>query len=231
MAEIAAELKRRHDTSVISRLYPDEGEFSRDKYAKFLKFFEAGATENERAIIAANRVGKTFGVGGYELTLHLTGDYPGWWAGRRFAKPISAWAAGETSETTRDILQKTLTGIGGERSGGVLGTGLIPLGAFVGEPSRRAGVAGAYDTIAVQHSSGGTSLLGFKSYDQGRAKFQGTSKHVVLLDEEPPIDVYTECLTRTLDCNGMVICAFTPLLGISEVVMKYLPHLDPSVAM
>lgn len=211
-------------------MYPAEGPLSRDKYGKFLRFFEAGKTETERAIIAANRVGKSFGVGGYETTLHLTGDYPDWWPGRRFDGPISSWAAGDTSETTRDIVQKILTGVGGEREGGELGTGLIPLKAFVGEPSRRAGVAGAFDTMAVRHKSGGISTLGFKSYDQGRAKFQGTSKHLVWLDEEPPIDVYTECLTRTLDCNGMVLATFTPLSGISEVVMKYMPHLDPSAA-
>jgi terminase large subunit-like protein len=51
----------------------------------------------------------------------------------------------------------------------------------------------------VQHvgpdkSVDGVSYLGFKSYDQGRRKFQGTGKHVIWLDEEPPADVYEECL-------------------------------------
>lgn len=227
--ELAEELQKRRDTNRIAQLYPEEGPLSRDKYAKFIKFFEAGAANRERAIIAANRVGKSFGVGGYETTLHLTGDYPDWWPGRRFDHPISGWAAGDTSETTRDIVQKILTGVGGERDGGTLGTGLIPLKAFVGDPSRRMGVAGAFDTISVRHSSGGISTLGLKSYDQGRTKFQGTSKHLVWLDEEPPMDIYSECLTRTLDCNGIVLCTFTPLKGISEVVMKFLPELDPSV--
>ena len=31
---------------------------------------------NERAMMAANRVGKTWGAGGYETALHLTGRYP-----------------------------------------------------------------------------------------------------------------------------------------------------------
>jgi phage terminase large subunit-like protein len=224
------ERERRRSTNLIASLYPAEGPFSRDKYGKFLQFFKAGADYRERAIVAANRVGKSYGVGGYETTLHLTGDYPDWWQGRRFDHPVSAWAAGDTSETTRDIIQKILTGVGGEREGGYLGTGLIPLSAFRGEPSRRSGVAGAFDTISVQHVSGGVSTLGLKSYDQGRTKFQGTSKHLIWLDEEPPIDVYSECLTRTLDCDGIVLCTFTPLLGISEVVMKFLPDLDPTNA-
>jgi hypothetical protein len=53
--------------------------------------------------MAANRVGKTEGAGGYEMTCHLTGRYPDWWEGRRFSGPVRAWAAGKTNETTRDV--------------------------------------------------------------------------------------------------------------------------------
>ncbi len=171
--------------------------------------------------MAANRVGKTWGVGGYETALHLTGLYPEWWKGRRFDGPIDAWAAGDTSETTRDILQQALTGVGGEGSDGTLGTGLIPAKCIVGQPSSRRGIAGAFDTIVVRHVSGGHSKLGFKSYDQGRKKFQGTAKHVVFLDEEPPMDVYTECLTRTMTVDGLVICTFTPLEGMTDVAHMF----------
>ena len=71
------------------------------------------------------------------------------------------------------------------------------------------------------------SLLGFKSYDQGRKKFQGTAKHVAWLDEEPPEDIYDECLLRLMTTNGLMIGTFTPLSGISKVVLRYLPHLSP----
>jgi phage terminase large subunit-like protein len=73
----------------------------------------------------------------------------------------------------------------------------------------------------------GTSYLGFKSYDQGRRKFQGTGKHVIWLDEEPPADVYDECLLRLMTTNGLMLCTFTPLLGLSDVAMRYLPELAP----
>ncbi len=223
--------EQRTKRNLIGTLYPEHGPLSRDKYAKFLQFFKAGATERERAIIAANRVGKSFGVGGYETTLHLTGDYPGWWEGKRFDHPVDWWAAGDTGETTRDIIQFILTGVGGEREGGELGTGLIPFDSFIGEPSRKSGgVAGAFDTLSVRHKSGGVSRLGFKAYDQGRKKFQGTSKHGIWYDEEPPIAVYNEGLMRTMDCDGMALCTFTPLEGISDVVMKFLPGLDPTKA-
>ena len=44
----------------------------------------------------------------YETVLHLTGLYPDWWEGRRFDNPVRALAAGDTSQTTRDIIQKKM---------------------------------------------------------------------------------------------------------------------------
>jgi phage terminase large subunit-like protein len=68
-----------------------------------------------------------------------------------------------------------------------------------------------------------------KSYDQGRVAFQGTEREVVYLDEEPPKDVYDECLLRTMTTNGIVLCTFTPLLGLSDVALSFLPELAPAV--
>lgn len=179
----------------------------------------------ERACIAANRVGKTWGIGGYETALHLTGEYPDWWDGRRFDRPIEAWAAGDTSETTRDIVQNAMMGPLGD-----LGTGLLPAANIIGEPTKRAGVSGAMDTARIRHVSGGVSLLGFKSYDQGRKKFQGTAKHVCWCDEEPPSDVYDEMMLRLMTTDGIMIGTFTPLTGLSEIVLRYLPDMAPEVS-
>jgi phage terminase large subunit-like protein len=109
-----------------------------------------------------------------------------------------------------------------------IGTGLIPADKILGEPARRGGTANSIDTITVQHKSGGTSYLGFKSYDQGRRKFQGTSKHLIWLDEEPPADVYDECLLRLMNTHGLMLATFTPLLGLSDVAMRFLPELAPA---
>lgn len=173
-------------------------------------------------MMAGNRVGKTFGVGGYEMALHLTGEYPDWWPGRRFDHPVDTWAAGDTGETTRDIIQFTLMGAIGE-----LGTGLIPGANIIGEPTKRAGISQAMDIAQIKHKSGGVSRLGFKSYDQGRKKFQGTAKHLIWTDEEPPADVYGECVMRTMTTKGMMICTFTPLEGLTDVALKFLPELAP----
>ena len=219
---LLTEAQRRRDTNRIADVYPDEGPLRRELYPKHIAFFKAGATHMERAAIAANRVGKTWGIGGYETALHLTGDYPPWWEGRRFDSPVDVWAAGDTSETTRDIVQLALMG-----PINAIGTGLLPASRIIGDPARRSGTSNAIDTVLVQHQSGGTSYLGFKSYDQGRRKFQGTGKHVIWLDEEPPADVYDECLLRLMTTNGLMLCTFTPLLGLSDVAMRYLPELAP----
>ena len=70
------------------KYYPEQGPLRRELYAKQMEFFRAGATYRERCFMAANRVGKTEGTGGYETTLHITGLYPHWWEGRRFEEPI-----------------------------------------------------------------------------------------------------------------------------------------------
>lgn len=197
---------------------------SRHKYARHMELLAAGKWYRERCFMAANRVGKTFGGGGYEVAAHLTGLYPDWWEGRRFYSPISVWAAGDTYETTRDIIQLTLLGEVSFAKGrkAVDGRGVIP-GALMGRTTWRSGVQDLVDTIAVRHVTGGWSYLGLKSYDQGRKAFQGTGKHVIWLDEEPPMDVYNECLVRTATLGGIVLLTFTPLSGMSDVVLSFMP--------
>lgn len=217
LAAAIAEKNRRMRENKISTYYLDTGPLRRELYPKHTQFFEAGSVYRERMMMAANRIGKTEGVGGYELVLHLTGQYPSWWTGRRFNRPIKAWAAGDTGKTVRDILQEKILGPVGS-----FGTGLIPK-TCINKVLNKAGIADAVEIVSVKHISGGNSRLTFKSYDQRREAFQGTEQDVILLDEEPPMDVYTECLMRTMTNNGMVMLTFTPLMGMSEVVLSILP--------
>jgi phage terminase large subunit-like protein len=206
--------------------------FARDYYQKHLEFFRAGATFRSRCFMAANRVGKTFSAGGYETCCHLTGIYPEWWEGRRFRHPIRAWACGKTNETTRDIVQTTL--LGEIEYKGALkrvdGSGVIPrekIGMDPGQLSWKQGVPDLIDTVKVKHISGGWSKLGLKSYQQGRGAFEGTAQHVVWDDEEPPEDVYGEQVIRTATTGGIMMLTFTPLVGMSEVVQRFLPGMGP----
>lgn len=205
-------------------LFPDHGPLRRELYTKHVEFFDAGREYRERLFMAGNRVGKTI-AGGFETSCHLTGRYPNWWTGARWHRPIRAWVAGDTNETTRDVLQLELLGEVGFRANRKImdGAGLIPRDALH-DPIWKQGVQNLVDTIAINHVSGGMSLLGMKSYDQGRRAFQGTAKHWIWLDEEVPTDVAGECRIRTMTTRGLLALTFTPLKGLTEMVEEFLPR-------
>lgn len=172
--------------------------------------------------MAGNQLGKTL-AGSMEVALHLTGDYPDWWPGRRFEVPARWWAAGETRVSTRDSVQKLL--IGPPEIEEEWGTGSIP-GDAIKDLTRGVGVPNGLDSVTVKHVSGGASTLLFKAYEQGRAKWQADTLHGVWFDEEPPQDIYTEGLTRTNATDGIVFLTFTPLKGMSDVVQMFLSDSD-----
>ncbi len=218
----------------IDRFYPDAGHLRRDLYVKHQQFFAAGVEHSERLAICGNRVGKTEGLGSYETSLHATGQYPHWWIGRRFNHPIKAWVAGKTAETTRDIIQAKLLGsiergrdVTGQRTG--QGTGMIPADSIVDMTPKSGGIANAIDTVYVRHASGGISTIGFKSYGKDRDSFEGTERDWVWMDEEPPKEVYDECLMRTMSTvpgvpSGSLIITFTPIEGDTEIVRTFLEN-------
>lgn len=192
-------------------------------YKKQAEFHAQGATYRERMLNAGNQNGKTFSAA-REMAYHLTGRYPSWWIGKRFYTPILAWASGETGEATRDNAQTALLGPVGET-----GTGAIPAKYLGGRDERgmAMGIADLYDYIKVRHITGGWSILRFKYYAQGRRKWQGPSVHVVWFDEEPPADVYDEGLARTIKTGGISMLTFTPLMGMSDVVRRFLMQPTP----
>lgn len=219
LAAKIAELKYNKRTA----LFPDNGPFKREFYPKHIAFMAAGLQFSQRAFIAANRIGKTI-VGAYEMMCHLTGEYPEWWEGRRFLNPISAWACGITNKSTKDIIQYELLGKGTSIDDVEMGTGLIPKHLII-SLTKKPGVPDAVDTVKIRHKTGGVSDLSFLAYEQGREAFQGTKKQVIWLDEEPKDrNIYSECLTRTADKYdpGIIYCTFTPLFGMSDIVMSFL---------
>lgn len=93
-------------------------------YAKQRAFHAAGRDYDERLLMAANQVGKTY-CGAAECALHLTGLYEEWetatglaWEGRRWDRPTKGWAGCDTWDNTRDGVQRLLVGPpGSPRSG------------------------------------------------------------------------------------------------------------------
>lgn len=225
LLQLLEERRRRFIHNKIKTYYPEKGKYRRELYQKHMECFSAGSEYRQRLMLAANRVGKTEGVGLYELTLHLTGLYPTWWSGKRFHKPVKTWACGDTGKTIRETLQPKLLGDIGN-----FGTGMIPKDC-IARTTRGSGVADTVDTVYVKHSSGGLSICVFKSYDQRRIAFQGSEQDFILLDEEPPMDIYVECLIRTMTNNGQLLLTFTPLQGMSDVVLSFIPNADIEAAL
>src|SRR5262249_9441 len=155
--------------------------------------------------------------------MHLTGQYPDWWTGYRFAK-APRWIAGsETAELTRKGIQRVL--LGPPEDEAQWGTGTIPKACLMGW-SRRTGVADAVDTIKVKHASGGTASLQLAAYEQGTSKWAAETLDGAWFDEEPPEAVYNEGKTRTNVALGPVILTVTPMLGMTNVVRRFYPQAE-----
>lgn len=220
LAKLLEEKAKRVHYNRIETLFPDEGPYRRELYPKHVEFMNAGKQYRQRAIIAGNRTGKTL-MGAYEMTCHLTGIYPKWWRGRVFEDPVSAWVASIRNSDTKDIIQGELMGSPMDE-----GSGMIPKHLIV-KSVRKPGLADAIETVYVRHITGGISKCTFKAYEQGRDGFQGTKQQVIWLDEEPrDHGIFTECLTRTMDDKnpGIIYCTFTPLYGLSETVLSFMPN-------
>ena len=187
-------------------------------YPKQKQFFALGAAKRERLLTAGNQQGKTH-AGAFETVCHMTGVYPPWWTGRRFDRPTKGWICGETSTAVRDNQQKKLCGEPGVEE--AFGTGLIPKDAFADKPSLARGVTDAYDTIQVRHVSGGISIGRFKSYEQGRTKFQGETLDWIWDDEECPMEIYSEQLARITATQGVIYTTFTSMLGETTLVLRF----------
>lgn len=168
--------------------------------------------------MAGNQLGKTL-AGAAEVAMHLTGRYPADWEGKRYDRPTTWLAGSESYELTRDGVQRLLVGPPGKEE--EWGTGFIPADALQAR-TRRMGVSNALDSVTVRHVSGGASTILFKAYEQGRGKWQANTVDGVWFDEEPPMDVYLEGITRTNATRGIILVTFTPLLGMSDVVARYL---------
>ena len=193
-----------------------------DPYPYQLNFHETGAEANQRLLMAANRIGKSYS-GAAEMAYHVTGLYPKWWNGRRFKKPIVAWAGGVSNETTRDIVQFEL--LGSPDDPDEFGSGSIPRSCII-KTERKPGVPNAKSMALIKHVSGGNSSLFFKAYEMGVDKWQGRSVDCVWLDEEPSRELYSQAVTRTLDRRGMVYMTFTPENGMTETVASFMNRLQ-----
>jgi phage terminase large subunit-like protein len=202
--------------------YPETGPYARSLYKKQLEFFKAGKSHRFRLVSGGNGSGKSRSLA-YEVALHATGQYPSWWEGKKYKKISTIWVVAKSSGTYRDSLQKHLFGNPGE----LTGTGLIPRDCIL-NTSVIPNSGGAIGTAQIRHTNGSVVSVEVKTFDMHRENLQGANVDLVAFDEEPPEDVYMEVIMRTRGTKtrepGISMLAFTPLEGLTNVVLRYLPN-------
>lgn len=160
-------------------------------------------THRNRWMFGGNRTGKTVS-GAVETVWYARGNHPY----KQIDRPTRGWVVSLTNEVQRDVAQREIL------------KWLNP--TWIKQIVTRRGSADSpesatIDFIVVRHQNGGESTIGFKSCDQGREKFQGTSLHYIWFDEEPPEDIYDECKMRIIDTQGDIWGTMTPLKGLTWV--------------
>ena len=174
-----------------------------------------GVLAQVRWLQCGNQIGKS-SAGGMETAYHATGLYPDWWKGHRFDKPPRILVAGVTNDSTRDVIQNELCG--NPKDSDALGTGSIPK-HLIKDVTRKPGVMNAYESISVQHVSGGNAIIKFSAFEQKKGSFMGQRIDFGWMDEEPPWDVFAQFVRGTISTNGKLIVTFTPEEGLTQVIL------------
>ena len=219
IALLIDELERRKKFGGLRNWFVPGTPYGIERLPKHYAFFSGGAEYRERGAFAGNRSGKTIS-GAYETACHLTGDYPEWWVGKRFDKPVRVWACAETWPKCRDTVQKELLG-----SAAALGTGMIP-DDCIEHVWAKAGIPNGIEMAKIKHVSGGFSLVVFKAYEQSVKTYVGEAIDVVWLDEEPPQLIYNESLIRLMTTGGILYVTCTPISGITPFVVDFCKGAD-----
>ncbi len=192
IAEIEAELKKRRGGDRLSAYNAGS-----KKHKKQMAFHRS--KKRNRWVFGGNRSGKTE-CGAVECVWLLRGIHPY----RKNRKDVFGWCVSLSQQVQRDVAQAKILQYLPRRW-------IADIVMLSGRKDSPAG--GVIDQIKIKNVFGGISTLGFKSCDQGREKFQGTSLDFVWFDEEPPRDVYEECVMRVMDKRGDIFGTMTPLKG------------------
>ncbi len=165
--------------------------------------FHKCTDRSNRWVFGGNRSGKTE-CGAVETVWLARGIHPY----RDNKDDISCWVVSLSQQVQRDVAQSKILHY-------IDSSWIREISMIQGRKSSPQ--YGIIDYIVIDNVFGGTSRIAFKSCEAGREKFQGTSVDFVWFDEEPPLDIYQECLMRVIDRNGHVFGTMTPLKGATWV--------------
>lgn len=192
LAKIEAELKRRKNADLLSAY--NSGKKIHKKQMAFHK-----CKKRNRWVFGGNRSGKTE-CGAVECLWILRGVHPY----RKARQNVFGWAVSLSQQVQRDVAQAKILKY-------LPKSWIADIVMISGK--KDSPESGVIDLIKIKNVLGGISTLGFKSCDQGREKFQGSSLDFVWFDEEPPREIYEECLLRVMDRRGDIFGTMTPLKG------------------
>ena len=192
LAAVDAEIERRKRDDWLAKY--NTGEKIHQKQLAFHK-----CEKRNRWVFGGNRSGKTE-CGAVECVYMARGIHPY----RENRADVCGWVVSLSAQVQRDVAQKKILRY--LRRDWI--EEIVMLSGRKDAPE-----SGVIDFIRVKNVFGGHSVIGFKSCDQGREKFQGTSLDFVWFDEEPPQDIYWECRMRVLDRRGDLFGTMTPLKG------------------
>ena len=193
---VESELKRRRDDDFLSKY--NSGDKIHKKQVAFHK-----CQKRNRWVFGGTRSGKTE-CGAVECVYMARGIHPY----RENRKDSVGWVVSLSGQVQRDVAQKKILHY--LRRDWI--EEVVMLSGRKDAPE-----SGIIDFIRVKNVFGGVSVIGFKSCDQGREKFQGASLDYVWFDEEPTKDIYLECRMRVMDKKGDIFATMTPLKGLTFV--------------
>ena len=170
-------------------------------HKKQLKFHKS--KKRNRWVFGGNRTGKSE-CGAVEVVWLALGIHPY----RENKDNVVGWVVSLSSRLQKDVAQAKILSYLDKR---------YIKDIVMQSGSSASPEVGVVDRIVVKNSFGGESTIIFKSCEEGRDKFQGASLDFVWFDEEPPKDIYLECVMRVLDKKGDIFGTMTPLKGLSFV--------------
>jgi len=194
--EIERELERRNAVDFLSRY--NTGDKVHEKQLAFHK-----CKKKNRWVFGGNRSGKTE-CGAVESVYMARGIHPF----RENRDNVFGWVVSLSQQVQRDVAQAKILHY-------LKRSWIDDITMLSGK--KESPEYGVIDQIRVKNVFGGISTIGFKSCDQGREKFQGSSLDFVWFDEEPPRDIYEECRMRVLDKRGDIFGTMTPLKGLTFI--------------
>lgn len=151
------------------------------------------AEEAIRALFWGNRVGKTE-WGASETARYATNNHQF----KVIGEPVEIWCACPSYEVQEETTQKKLLTYLPEKE-------IEHISYLRGRIIKK-----------IRMKNG--TVIDFKSYDQGREKFQGTGKRLIWFDEEPPKDIWEECFVRVEAGQQLdVILTMTAVKGMTWV--------------